>query len=117
MTVIATIIDAREAPPSVLMKLHRIIGAPLQQLKSAVLARRPIVELEIFDGDYQERAALIRAVIATLSEGGIVASYYEIPYGQQYSGNVQLSRWKIDSNLVEGILSAADKEVERQLNN
>ncbi|UBM24597.1 hypothetical protein K8374_19855 [Pseudomonas sp. p1(2021b)] len=116
MSVIAIVIEG-DVPPSVLMKLHRIIGASLQQLRSAVQSRNPILELEIFDGDYQERAALIRAVIATLIEGGVVASYYEIPYGQQYAGNIQLSLWKIDSDLVEGILSAADKEVERQLNN
>lgn len=116
MSVIAIVIEGTGVSASALMKLHRVIGIPLLQLKSAVLAHEPILELEIFDGDYQERARLIRSVSAVLNTEKVDASYYEIPYGQQYAGNSQLSLWKIDSNLVEGILSAADYEVERQLN-
>lgn len=114
MSVIAIVIEGTGASASALMKLHRVLGIPLLQWKSAVLAREPILELEVFDGDYQERARLIRSVCAVLNTEKVDASYYEIPYGQRYAGNSQLSVWKIDSNLVEGILSAASDEVERQ---
>lgn len=116
MSVIAIIIEKSQVPASTLMKLHQITGAPLTQLKTAVMAHEPVLELEIFEGNYQERAQLIRAVCDLLKTEKVDASYYEIPYGQQCVGNPQLSLWKIDLNLVEGILDAADDEIERQLN-
>ncbi|MCX2889223.1 hypothetical protein OO258_13345 [Pseudomonas sp. DCB_BI] len=116
MSVIAIIIEGAGVSASTLVKLHRVLGVPLLQLKSAVLAHEPVLELEIFDGGYQERAKLIRSVCAVLNTEKVNTSYYEIPSGQQYAGDSQLSLWKIDSNLVGGILSAADDEVERQLN-
>lgn len=116
MSVIAIVVEGAGVSASALMKLHRVLGVPLLQLKSAMLAHEPVLELEIFDGDYQDHAKLIRSVCNVLAAEKIDASYYEIPYGQQYLGNPQLSTWKIDSNLVEGILRAADDEVQRQLN-
>ncbi|MEW4950643.1 hypothetical protein [Pseudomonas asiatica] len=116
MSVIAIVMEGAGVSASALMKLHRVLGVPLLQLKSTILAHEPVLELEIFDGDYHDHAKKIRSVCAVLTAEKVDASYYEIPYGQQYVGNPKLSIWKIDSSLVEGILSAADDEVERQSN-
>ncbi|MGJ7549964.1 hypothetical protein [Pseudomonas alloputida] len=114
MSVIVIVVEQDEVSASMLMKLRRVLGVSLQLLKGEILSRNPIIELEVFDGEYQQHAELIRTVIALLDAEKIKASYYEIPYGQKYSGNQQLSLWKVNSSLIEGILVAADNEVRRQ---
>lgn len=116
MSVIAIVLNEASASAKGLLELHRILGVSLQDIKEKASSREPIVEVEIFEGEYQAHAKLIRAVIVALKKHNISANYYEIPYGEHYSGNSRLTTWRIDSDNVEGILTAADAEIERQLN-
>jgi hypothetical protein len=116
MSVIAVVLSEASASAQVLLELHRILGVSLLGIKEKVSNREPIVEVEIFDGDYQAHAELIRPVISSLKKHNITADYYEIPYDEHYSGNSRLTTWLINSETVEGILTAADVEIERQLN-
>ncbi|MNH00130.1 hypothetical protein D3C79_593160 [compost metagenome] len=56
MSVITIVMEGGGVSASVLMKLHRVLGVPLLQLKSTILAHEPVLELEIFDGDYHDHA-------------------------------------------------------------
>jgi hypothetical protein len=116
MSVIAVVLSEASASAQGLLELHQILGVSLRELKEKISNREPIVEVEIFDGDYQDHAELIRAVISSLKTHNITADYYEIPYGERYSGNSRLTTWLINSKTVEGILTAADVEIERLLN-
>ena len=116
MSVIAVVLSEASASAQGVLELHRILGVSLLEIKEKVSNREPIVEVEIFDGDYQAHAELIRVVISTLKKHNITADYYEIPYGEHYLGKSRLATWIINSETVEGILTAADVEIERQLN-
>ncbi|TDV58961.1 hypothetical protein [Pseudomonas sp. LP_7_YM] len=115
MSVITIVLAPNFVNNSALMKFHRVLGIPVQALKHAWSNGDPILELEIFEGDYQAHAESVRAVLRIISDEGLSAEYFEIPYGERYAGNPKLNVWKIDAELVNGILNAADEEVERQL--
>jgi len=72
---------------------------------------------EMFEGDYQQNAVLIRSILKIVNEEKLAAEFYEIPYGEHYAGNTRLDTWRIDAASVEGILSEVEEEVERQLDN
>lgn len=116
MSVIAVVLSEASASAKALLELHRILGVSLLEIKEKISNRQPILEVEIFDGDYQAHAELIRAVISSLKKHNITADYYEIPYGKHYSGDFRRTTWLINSETVEGVLTAADVEIERQLN-
>ncbi|MGA3681608.1 hypothetical protein [Pseudomonas graminis] len=116
MSVIAVVLSQASASAQALLELHRILGGSLLEIKDKVSNREPILEVEIFDGDYQAHAELIRAVISLLKKHNITADYYEVPYGKHYSGDFRCTTWLINSETVEGVLTAADVEIERQLN-
>lgn len=99
------------------VKLHRLLGVSLQDVKEMWVNESPIFEEEIFEGDYQQHAALIRSILTFIDEEKLAAEFYEIPYGEKYAGNKKLDTWQINAALVERVLSAADEEVERQLDN
>lgn len=116
MSVIAIVLDKSSMTAQAVMKLHRVLGVSVQLLKAAWSTAEPILEIEIFEGDYQSHAKVIRAVLSIIVEEKLAAEYFEIPYGEQYAGNTKLDFWRIDMNLVSGILDLADEEIERQLN-
>jgi hypothetical protein len=117
MPVIAIVLEGQVTQAQSLLKFHKTLGVSLHSLKDSWLNERPIVEVEIFEGDYQEKAKIIRSVLKIIHEEHLVAKFYEIPFGEQYAGNSQLQTWEVDAALVGGILDAADKEVDRQLDN
>lgn len=117
MPVIAIVLEGEVTQAQSLLKFHKTLGVSLHSLKDSWLNERPIVEVEIFEGDYQEKAKIIRSVLKIIHEEHLVSKFYEIPFGEQYAGNSQLQTWEVDAALVGGILDAADKEVDRQLDN
>jgi len=98
-----------------LLRLHKALGVSSQLLKDSWINGRPIVELELFEGHYNQRASTIRLILNIILEEALCAKYYEIPFGDRYSDILQLETWKIDIEIMVGILDAADIEVKRQL--
>lgn len=117
MSVIAIVLKKDTYSSAGAVKLHRLLGVSLQGVKERWVNENPIYEEEIFEGDYQQHAVLIRSILKIINEEKLAAELYEIPYGEHYAGNAKLDTWRIDSASVEGILSAADEEIERQLDN
>jgi hypothetical protein len=116
MSVIAIVFDGKVAQPQALIKLHKALSISLQSLRDSWICGRPIIEVEIFEGDYQEKSKDLRLLLKIIQEENLSARFYELPFGEQYSGNQKLKAWEIDAQLLVGILDAADEEVERQLN-
>jgi len=117
MSVIVIVLEKDTYSSVSAVKLHRALGVSLQDIKERWVSGDPILEEEIFEGDYQQHAALIRAILKVINEEKLTAEFYEIPYGECCVGNMKLDTWRIDAALVEGILLAADEEIERQLDN
>lgn len=117
MSVIAIVLGRESYSSANAVKLHRALGISLQGIKGRWVNGDPIFEQEIFEVDYQQHAVLIRAILKIIDEEKLTAEFYEVPYGECYAGNTKLDTWRIDAALVEGILSAADEEIEHHLDN
>ncbi|QJI39400.1 hypothetical protein HKK52_00070 [Pseudomonas sp. ADAK2] len=117
MSIIAIVLDEKVAPPQALLKFHKALGLSLQSVRDSWIHGHPVVELEIFEGDYQQKSKDIRLVLKIIDEENLGARFYEIPFGEKYAGNQNLKMWEIDASIVINILDAADKEVERQMDN
>jgi hypothetical protein len=113
MSVIVLVIDD-ELDAKILMSLHRVLNISLKLLQVAFETKLPILEVEIFEGDYQENARLIRSVLKIIGNEKIIAKFYEIPFGERYFGSLNIENWRISLDLVYDILEAADAEIERQ---
>ncbi|MGZ9708607.1 hypothetical protein ACXX81_21660 [Pseudomonas sp. GNP013] len=115
MSVIAIILDFNSVSTQAVVKLHRALGISIQSIKDTWAAGLPILEVEIFEGDYQANAQAIRSVLKVIKENSLVAKFYELPYGEQYEGSSSVGTWEISAEVVANILNTADEEVERQL--
>lgn len=116
MSVIAIVLDGKVAQPQALLKFHQALSISLQSLRDSWISGRPIVEVEIFEGDYQQKSKDIRLLLKIIQGENLSARFYELPFGEQHFGNQKLKKWEIDARLLVGILDVADEEVERQLN-
>ncbi|GKS08681.1 hypothetical protein PSTH1771_26715 [Pseudomonas syringae pv. theae] len=117
MSIIAIVIDERKIKPTALIQLHKALNQPLQTLKSLCNEGDPILEIEVFEGDLQERLKTIRSVLEIVSGEKIAAAFYEIPYGEKYAGNKNLDKREVTADFVNRMLNALDDEFERQSNN
>ncbi|WP_122521218.1 hypothetical protein [Pseudomonas viridiflava] len=117
MSVIAIVINDAEIKPAALIRLHRALNQPLQTLKTLCHEGNPILEVEVFEGDLQERLKTIRSVLKIISDEEISADFYEIPYGEKYAGNKHLDKRAVNADFVGGMLDAVDEEFERQSDN
>ncbi|WP_122209903.1 hypothetical protein [Pseudomonas viridiflava] len=117
MSVIAIVIHEIRIKPAVLIRLHRALNQPLQVLKALCHEGNPILEVEVFEGDLEERLKTLRRVLKVISDEEISASFYEIPYGEKYAGNKHLDKRAVTADFVGGMLDAVDDEFERQSDN
>ncbi|MBF7142697.1 MULTISPECIES: hypothetical protein [Pseudomonas] len=113
MSVIVIVLD--EVPSAKnLLSFQRLFNVSLQSIKSACSAAHPLLEIEIFDGDYQAHADLIRSVLKVVKDENLKADFYELPFGLNYSQDADIQKFKINLRNVEQILEATDEEFERQ---
>lgn len=113
MSVIAIVLKKESYTSDGAIKFHRALGVSLQDIKDKWVNGNPILEEEIFEGDPQIHAALIRVVLKLIDQEQLEAEFYEIPYGERYAGNTKLDTWRTDAALIEEILLRADEEIER----
>ena len=76
-----------------------------------------MIEIEVFEGSYQENAQVTREALLIIDDENLNAQYYEIPYGERFAGNKNLDTWTVDAEFIRNMLDTADKEIERQLDN
>lgn len=117
MSILIIVLDGKPVPGKPLLMLYKSLGVSFQSIKEAWTSGRPVVELEIFEGDYQQKCMVLRSTLKILDEYSLGARFYEIPFGEQYVDNPQLGTYEINAQLLRSILDEADKEVERQLHN
>lgn len=113
MSVIVVVLD--EVPNAKnLLRFQRLFNVSLQSIKSACSTAHPLLEIEIFDGDYQAHADLIRTVLKVVKDENLKADFYELPFGSSYSQGADIKKFKIELRDVEQILEASDDEFEKQ---
>ena len=115
MSNIVVVIKEKKLDVSVLGELHKLLGSPLTKLKTALIKSTPIIEMELFDGEYDEKAKLLRKVIDLVRVNGITADVYELPSDATFAMCDVLQESLISLDVLENILDSSDDEMERQL--
>jgi hypothetical protein len=115
MSVIVVILEKNKIEASALIKLQKVLGGTLQSIKHSWIQEQPIIEMEVFEGDYQKKANIVRKTIRVIKEEDLNARYYELPYERKYENNAQMDTCKVTAEFVKDMLTAADDELDRQM--
>ncbi len=115
MSKIVIFVDGTAAPANALMALQRATGRGLGELRTAIGRGDPIFEREIFDGDYEEHASVVRAVVRSLEDAAIPSRIYELPEGETMESCSFVDNCQISIEVLNNILDQADAELDRQL--
>ena len=98
-----------------IMRLQRITGRGIAEIRNAITQGEPIFEREIFDSDYEEHAAMIRGIVRHLQEASLPSKIYEIPEGETMESCSFVDECQISIEVLNNILDQADAELDRQL--
>ena len=115
MSNIAIVLVDEKFEASILKELRLLTGEPLALIRSNLLSGKPIVELELFGNQYDEKAKLLRKLIQLFEKNSLEADIYELPSGDSFETSSARQESKIDFNILKNILDSSDDEIERFL--
>jgi hypothetical protein len=115
MSNIVVVIKQKKLDVSVLGELHKLLGGSLVKIRTALLKSAPVIEMELFDGEYEGKAKLLRKMIDCIRRNRILADIYEIPSGATFAKFDFLQESLISLDVLENILDSSDDEMKRQL--
>jgi hypothetical protein len=115
MSNIVVVVNEKSVDVSVLKELHKILGGSLASIRTAISKGLPVVEMEIFDNQYEENASLLRKLICLIRNSGLRAVIYELPEGDSFEVSSVRNESLISIEILENILDSSDDEMERQL--
>jgi len=115
MSNIVLVLREKSVDVSVLKELHKLLGGSLAKIRTAISNNQPIVEMEIFDSQYQEKSGLLRKLITLIRERDVGVDVYELPDGDTFEESGVLKKSSITIDILENILNFSDEEMNRQL--
>lgn len=114
MSNIVVILKEKAIDVSVLKQLHKLLGGSLATIRTAISKGLPVVEMEIFDNQYQEKASLLRGLISLIRSSGFGVEIYELPEGDSFATSNVRDESLINEDVLENILDSSDEEIDRQ---
>ncbi|PCM44861.1 hypothetical protein [Marinobacter sp. ANT_B65] len=115
MSNIVVVVNEKNVDVSVLKELHKILGGSLTKIRTEISKGLPIIEMEIFDSQYEEKASLLRRLIFLISCTGLKVRVYELPEGDSFETSSVRNESLISIETLENILGSSDDEMNRQL--
>jgi hypothetical protein len=115
MSNIVVVVNERAVDVSVLKELHKILGGSLARIRTAISKGLPVVEMEIFDNQYEEKASLLRKLISLISRSDFGVEIYELPEGDSFESSSVRNESLISMEILKNILDSSDDEMDRQL--
>ena len=115
MSTIVILVDDSTVPFKVLINLQRITGRSLSELRLSITEGVPIFERELFDKNFEENAASIRAIVHCFDDHKIPIRTYELPENESMQSCLNVDSCEISKELLNNILAEADEELGRQL--
>ena len=115
MSNIVIFLDQEANRPDVVLRLQKATQKSLSDIRSALTNNTPVVEVELFEGDYSSHAKMLRAVMSCMDEVSLGSRIYELPEGETMETCRFIDRCEITVTVLENILSQADAELDRQL--
>ena len=101
--------------PDVIHCLRRATHHSLGDVRQLLTNSQPIVEVDLFDGNYDAHAQTLRAVLGCIDEFSLWNKIYELPEGSSMSTCTFVDKCEISPNVLRNILDEADAELARQL--
>lgn len=115
MSNIVVVVNEKTVDVSVLKELHKILGGSLTGIRTAISKGLPIVEMEIFDNKYEEKASLLRKLISLTTSSKFGVEIFELPEGESFETSSVRNESLISIEILENILDSSDDEMDRQL--
>ena len=115
MSNIVVVIKEKKLDVSVLGELHKLLGGSLAKIRAALRRSAPIIEMELFDEEYEEKAKSLRKMIDLIRRNKIANDVYEIPSDTTFAVCGALQESLISLDVLENILDSSDDEMKRQL--
>ena len=115
MSNIVIFMDKEANRAEVVLRLQKATQKSLSDIRSSLASNTPIVEVELFEGDYDSHAKMLRAVMACMDELSLGSRIYELPEGETMESCGFVDKCEITPTVLENILSEADAELDRQL--
>ncbi len=75
-----------------------------------MLKNSPIVELELYDGDFEAHTILLRSVVACIEEFALKSRIYELPEGTTLQTCDFANKCQIEPSILLNILRSDESE-------
>ncbi|RCS44019.1 hypothetical protein DTL42_17970 [Bremerella cremea] len=115
MSNIVIFLDQEANRADVVLRLQKATQKSLSDIRSSLMNNAPVVEVELFEGDYDSHAKMLRAVMSCMLELSLGCRIYELPEGETMETCSFVDKCEITPTVLENILSEADAELDRQL--
>ena len=96
-------------------RLHKVTQKSLNDVRTSLVNNAPLLEVELFEGDYDSHARMLRELLACLDELSLGSRIYELPEGETMETCTFVEKCEISPSVLENILNEADAELDRQM--
>ena len=110
MSRIVVLIREQPLSTSMLKGLSALLNRSVMQIKNAVTEKRPVLDMEIFDHGYEEKANLLRQLVDRLRRDKIAVEIYELLGDEAFEPGKTPDGSKISMDVLERILESADED-------
>jgi len=93
------------------LRLQKVTQKSLSDIRWSLMNSAPVVEVELFEGDYHSCAKMLRALMSCIREFSLASRIYELPEGETIETCTCVNRFEISPTVLENILSEADSEL------
>ncbi|MCG6157757.1 hypothetical protein [Rubinisphaera margarita] len=115
MSKIVIYLDEQACRAEALLRIQKVTKKSLSEIRSSLVNGNPIVEIVLFKGDYDSHAFMLRSFLSLVDEMSLQARIYELPEGANPTNGAYSEDLEITPVILKNILSAADREIDRQL--
>ena len=112
MSRIVVLVRAESLSTPILKNLGELLSKSVMQISNAIAKKRPILEMEIFDQDYEEKASLLRRLIGRIREDEIAVEIYELLGDEPFESGSAPDGSMINVDVLERILDSADADTD-----
>ena len=115
MSQIVIFLDDGANQPDVLIRLQQLTGRSLNDIRKALTTDSPVVEMELYEGDFDSHAAMLRSILNCIVEFSLRSKIYELPEGETMQKYSFGDKCEISSEVLLNILQADEEDRDRRL--
>lgn len=105
MSHIVVYLDSKALEPNVLTDLQKATKKRPAELQQLIESEAPIVELELFDDDYEEHVKMLKRLVKVLTTHKLKNRIYELPEGETMKSCTFVDKCKITPKVLSNIIA------------